>query len=134
MNKQNTISKLNVKEITSRHISNVDKFYRMYAGLASNLERYENGILYLRIENTENKLPSNYKTALQISNDWLKMNKELSQAKGFIVSFYSTKSTGFVFNQIDLKDENKIKTVVEELKSISKKELINIFSGLFTNK
>src|ERR1035437_341588 len=91
-----TFSESKVKEISSRYIRGVDKWRRMYAGMASNLERYENGIIYLKIENTEKRLPSNYKTALNLINCWIKFNKELSQSKGFVVSLYTTnKSTGF---------------------------------------
>lgn len=104
---------------------------RMYAGMASNLEKYENDIIYLRIENTEKQFPSNYETAIKRVKTWMELNKELSGAKGFVVSFYSTKSTGFVLNHEDIKDKDKIKQVVEELKLVGKQksELINIFSG-----
>ena len=92
----------------------------------------ENDIIYLRIENTEKQFPSNYETALNIAKSWVGGNKELRDAKGFVVSFYGTKSTGFVLNFEDLKDEDKIKQVVEELKSAGKqkKECVGIFSGL----
>ena len=126
-----TLSETTIAGISSKHIHSVDKFYRMFAGLASHLERYEKDIIYLRIENTEKKLPSNYKTALDLAKCWWIGNKELSHAKGFVVSFYGTKSTGVVFNYEELKDEGKIKQAVEELKSAGKQksELINIFSG-----
>ena len=126
-----TLSKSEVEKIDSSYVRGVDKWRRMYAGMASNLERYEKDIIYLKIENTERKFPSDYGTALKIAKSWVEFNKELGDAKGFVVSFYGTKSTGFVLSQKELEDKSRIKEEVEELKSARKKksELINIFSG-----
>jgi len=126
-----TLSKSEVDKIDSSYVRGVDKWRRMYAGIASNLEMFEKDIIYLRIENTERKFPSDYKTALETVKTWIEFNKELCDAKGFVVSFYGTKSTGFVLNHEEQKDKNRIRKVVEELKSSikQKSELINIFSG-----
>jgi len=133
-----TFSESKIKEISSRYISGVDKFRRMYAGMASNLERYENGIIYLKIENTEKKLLSSYETALSLIECWIKFNEELSQAKGFVVSFYRTISTGFAMTLKDM-DSNKGLTdnlIKEFISAGSQKEheLINVFSGLIVTK
>src|SRR3989344_712390 len=122
MKKITILSKSEVKKIDSSYVRGVDKWRRMYAGVASNLERYEKDIIYLKIENTEKQFPSDYGTALKIAKSWKEFNKELRNAKGFTVSFYSTKSTGFVLNHEDIKDEDKIKQVVEELKSAGKQK------------
>lgn len=53
MKNTQTLPESKVKEISLRYISGVDKWRRMYAGMASSLERYENGIIYLKVENTE---------------------------------------------------------------------------------
>ena len=137
MNNTQTFPEYKVKEISSRYISGVDKFRRMYAGMASNLERYENGIIYLKIENTEIKLLSNYETALSVAECWIKFNKELSQAKGFVVSFYKTISTGFAMTLKDM-DSNKGLTdnLIKEFISAGNQkehELINVFSGLISH-
>ena len=137
MNNTQTFPESKVKEISSRYISGVDKFRRMYAGMASSLERYENGIIYLKIENTEIKLLSNYETALSIAECWIKFNKELSQAKGFVVSFYKTISTGFAMTLKDM-DSNKGLTdnLIKEFISAGNQkeyELINVFSGLISH-
>ena len=130
--KTTTLSKFDVKKINSYFINGIDKLNRMYAGMASNLERYENDIIYLRIENTEKHFPSNYETALNRVKTWIECNKELCDAKGFVVSFYRTISTGFILNHEDMKDENKINQIVEELQSSRKQksELVSVFSGL----
>ena len=143
----NSLSLPEIEKISSSHIHGVDKWYRMYAGIASKLERYEYGILYLRVDNTEKQLPSNYDTALKFAECWRKWNKELKSPRGFVVSFYKTQSTGFVmsFDGVENKDvENKkeaIEKLITELRKTpdepifpreEKKELIGIFSGLFT--
>lgn len=125
-----------VREISSRHISGHDKYYRMFAGCASNLERYENGIIYLRTENTETEKPSNLATAAQFAGEWMRGNKELKNAKGFVVSFYKTKSTGFAMHGPDIaKNKGLLNNLVKQLKSSFQEEkvLVNVFSGLFTN-
>lgn len=133
MNNQNiyTLSESEVKEVCSRHIRVSDKWYRMCAGLASDLERYENGIIYLKIKNTEKQHVSNYKTALQFVQHWINGNKELRQAKGFVVTFYTTKFTGIMLSLKDT-DEGMVKEIAEEISSAIKyeSELINVFSGL----
>lgn len=128
---RNSLSESEVQSISSRYVSGVDKFHRMFGGIASNLERYENDIIYLRIENTEKKSPSTYETAVQFTHSWINGNKELRQAKGFVVSFYKCEFTGFVLNFEDLKNEDRIKQVLEELKSSGKQksELVSVFSG-----
>lgn len=124
-----TLSKSDIERIDSCFVRGVDKWIRMYAGMSSNLEKYENDIIYLRIENTEKHFPSNYETAIKRVKTWIEFNKELCDAKEFVVSFYNTKSTGFVLNHEDLKDGNKINQVVEELKSSGKQKLecISVF-------
>jgi hypothetical protein len=140
MDNQNayTLSESDVKQISSNHIHGVDKLNRMFAGIASELERYENGIIYLKIENTEKHLPSNYKTALQFVECWIGGNKELRQAKGFVVVFYKTQSTGFAISLKDMKNNKElVNNLTQEFISANKQkehELVNIFSGLFTNK
>lgn len=128
-----TLSQKEVAEIADRHVKGTDKWYRMFAGMSSDLERYENGVIYLKIENTEKREPSNITTAKKMVNSWASGNKELSQAKGFVVSFYRTESTGFVLDNKDLQDKAKIVAEVNKLKSSVKQKkhtLINIFSGL----
>lgn len=98
-----TLSPAEVEEISSRSIRGCDKWYRMCAGISSKLEKYEDGIMYLRIENTEIKFPSNSDTAVKFACEWIKWNEELKNAKGFVVLFYQMRS----------------------------KESVNVFSGLF---
>ena len=63
MNSAGTLSRNEVRRISSRAIRGYDKWHRMWAGIASELERYEENIMYLRIENTEKTWPSNHQTA-----------------------------------------------------------------------
>ncbi|MEK7070844.1 MAG: hypothetical protein AAB966_03490 [Patescibacteria group bacterium] len=127
----NTLSESGVEKINSSYVRSSDKWHRMCAGLASNLERYENGIIYLKIENTEKQFPSNIETARMKINGWINGNKELRQAKGFVVTFYTTKFTGIMLSLKDT-DEGMVKEIAEEISSAIKyeSELINVFSGL----
>jgi hypothetical protein len=106
----------------------------MYAGMASSLERYEDGIIYLKIENTQKTKPSNYDTALGFARNWANFNKELAVAKGFVVLFYETKSTGFAVKGSDVVGNKDLVThIVQQFNSALKEEkvLVSIYSGLF---
>lgn len=136
MEKQNTgfLSDSEIKEISSRYIRGCDKWYRMYAGIASDLERYENGIIHLRIKNTENKFSSNYETAIRFARDWFNGNAELKDAKGFVVSFYKTTFTGFSMKGTDIVDnKDLLNDLVQQIRlsNQEEKELVEVFSGLF---
>jgi len=135
--KTSSLSQSKVKEISLRTIKGYDKWFRMMQGVASTLERYEEGIMYLRIENTETAIPSNYDTAIEFSRKWLEWNKELRHAKGFIVLYYKTKSTGILVNAVGTKGVmSALVKEVDKIKSPDKEEpeLINIFSGLLNQR
>ena len=132
-----TLSDSEVKQISSRSVSGWDKLHRMYAGIASNLEKYENDIIYLRIENTEKKFPSSYETAIRFTHSWINANNELRQAKGFVVAFYKCEFTGFAIAGPDaVNNPDMFKTLVEKIQSASQleKELVSIHSGLLALK
>ena len=123
-----------IREIADRYIRGIDKFPRMFAGCASRLERYENGIIYLRIENTERAWPSNYDLAIQKAHNWVRGNVELKDAKGFVVTMFKTTFTGFAVPGVDIfANPDLIKQLVQLVKSSrnEKKELITIYSGMF---
>jgi len=123
-----------IREIADRYIRGIDKFPRMFAGCASNLERYEDGIIYLRIENTEKRFPSSHERALQYAHDWVRFNEELKDAKGFVVTMFKTTFTGCAVPGVDFVDNlDMIKQLVQLVKSSrnEKKELITIYSGMF---
>ena len=137
-NKQNiNLPPSKLKKINEETIKGSDKWFRMYCGISSNLEKYENGIIYLRIENTETKIPSDYKTSIKFAKHWIECNKkELGQAKGFVVLFYKILITGFVLKPSDLSDKNKLKNLVRQFNVLNRrrKKLVGIFSGLFNDK
>jgi hypothetical protein len=106
----------------------------MWSGIGSRLERYEDDVLYLRIDNTAKYLPSNYATALKFARDWKKHNEELENAKAFVVLFYKTKSTGFAVNVQNMADKPElINKLVQELNEAREQsdEVVSIASGLF---
>ena len=99
-----TLTQEKIKEIRNHSVQNYDKWNRMCRGMGSELERCDDGILYLRIRNSEKFAPSTLAIARQFVESWISWNKELRDARGFVVLFYRIQ-TG---------------------------ELINIFSGLIT--
>lgn len=137
MTKKITLSQDEVERISSKSIRGYDKWFRIYAGIASELERYENNILYLRIANTEKIWPSCYETAEKFACKWRNWNEELSNAEGFVVSFYAAGTTGCTVRGIDAINIKgllleKIQEVIAENKTEQK--LTNIFSGMYDIK
>ena len=126
------LSRTEINKINESHIRGVDKWNRMHAGLATNLERYDNDIVHIKAENTEKVKLSNFETTEGIVKTWIQFNNELKQAKGWIVYFYKTNaSTGFMVNANDLKNKNVIDGVVEQMNAEKELRLVNIFSGVF---
>jgi hypothetical protein len=112
----NALDSSETKRISSRYIHGFDKNFRMWSGIGSQLERYEDDILYLRIDNTEKYLPSNDVIALQFASNWKKHNEELENAKAFVVLFYKTKSTGFAVSTQNMANQPElINQLVQEL-------------------
>lgn len=109
----------------------------MFAGIASELERYENNILYLRIANTEEVWLSTQETAVKFANMWRNWNEELKHAEGYVVSFYKAESTGTVVAGNDVLRgrglvHKKIKAMIAERKKAQK--LTHIYSGVFEDE
>lgn len=137
---KNSLSREAVEEISSVAIHAYDKWRRMYAGISSNLEAYENGIMYLTIRNSEKRRLSNYYTAIDYVVDWRRWCAELRNAKGYVITFYKCKVTGFMVPGTDVVDEIKGDAVTREILRTIKEmqdqeyELVNIFSGLITDE
>ena len=82
-NNQN-LTEFEVKKISERYVCSVDKWNRMYAGIASNLTRYEDDIIHIKVENTEKVKPSSFETAENIVKTWVGFNSELRKAKSWV--------------------------------------------------
>jgi hypothetical protein len=75
--------------INERHLRGVDKWSRMYAGAASNLTSFENGIIYLDIH-VDNRLDQPLtEVTRKIAESWL-MEAELKCAVGYSAHIYKT--------------------------------------------
>lgn len=134
-NNTDTLSEAEINEIHASYVSGVDKWQRIYCGLASSLKKYEDGIIYIRIENTEKVRLSNFETAEKIVESWITFNDKLKQAKGWVVYFYRTNaSPGFAFSYNDAKNEDFIEDAVKQMKAEKELKLVNISSGIFVPK
>lgn len=129
MENNKTLTDAEVSAIASRYIKNIDKLYRMYAGISSSLKSYNNGIITLEIHNSEKKKPSDFNTAIALK--WASRNIELKQAEGFVVSIYKTVSTGFAI-PADGTNDSILQQLITELKESKPTKLIGIYSGLLT--
>ena len=126
MSHTNITSKSELDTINNNTIRGYDKWFRMFCGIASNLDRYENGIIYLTIKSTEKKYLLNYNVALKFVKMWIGWNKELESAIGFVVLFHKSTSTGFM---VDAKDKRGMKELAMKFEN-RKEILVNIVSSL----
>ena len=85
-----------LEEINEAHIRGIDKFYRMYAGGASNLVGFHGGYIYLEIRVDDRLSIPLEKLTRNIANSWCRQN-ELRGAVGYCALIYkSARWSGFV--------------------------------------
>ncbi len=125
------LSKAEVNKISDRYIRGVDKWRRMFQGLASNLEKYENNIIYITIKkNTETVDTADFACAKEIVDCWIRWSEALQNASGWVVVMYRTnRSTGFCLHSSALHND-LLADVVNQMKRPEEKQLVGIFSGI----
>lgn len=81
--------RLNLKAINARHVRNSDKWYRMFAGAASMLTSFKQGIIHLDIH-VDNRLDEPLEQITgKIAKSWL-LEEELQHAQGYLAHLYKT--------------------------------------------
>jgi hypothetical protein len=112
------MDKQTLRRISDHHIGTVDKFYRMYAGLSSDIDDYADSTIYITIRKNSIWPKDNETTAKQIAGDWRKYSEALRQAKKYHVAIINSDApTGFVFNH-NASDDSAIEAAIEALKNI----------------
>lgn len=88
---------LDIDAINLSHAHRIDKWFRMYAGLSSELMSYESGVIELEIRKSAKWTRSHEATARQFADTWKRSNQELSEAVAFLVHLYDRKvPPGFI--------------------------------------
>jgi hypothetical protein len=107
-----------IKTITEKHIRKIDKFYRMFSGLSSELIEYNNDVIHLKIKVSKKWPKDSLTTAKQIAQDWKDFNSELKDAKSFVVEIYHISgSTGFVIDPKKRPDKEHLEESIKSLLS-----------------
>ena len=124
MNSDNTFSltEQEVKQLNDRHIGGVDKWLRMFMGLASEVNKVENNVIHLEVVYS-NKVK--HSKAEIVARTWLKPpnNAFLLQADTIVVDEYTDKGKPgdvVVFEEGITKTEAAKKLNVEETKQFGK--------------
>jgi hypothetical protein len=130
------MTKKEVSAINDYYIRNMDKFWRMYAGVSSQLLFYRDGILYIEIQNSEKNILSTFNTAVAFANRWRDYNDELKNAQGFVVVFKKiNRETGFALSTNEGKDalvKQLTASMTQLYQQNDKAELSHIYSSVFT--
>jgi hypothetical protein len=105
-------------KIVNHQLHNVDKFYRMFAGLSSMLDDYENETIYLTIHKNSKWPKDNLVTAKQLANSWRNFNIELKNAAKYQVTIIHQETpTGFAINLAQLSDPSDVTAIAEAFKA-----------------
>lgn len=110
-----------INKIAHHHTMVADKFYRMFAGLSSDLDDYTDSTIYITIRKNSKWPKDNIVTAKQIAGDWRDFNDELKDAEKYHVTIIDNDTpTGFVLSKDDMNDSTKVAAVVNAIKDIPK--------------
>jgi len=93
-----SLSETELNVICHRSIMMFDKWHRMLYGMASNLKRYEDRIVYLTVSNNERYKPTCFETGLHFARKWVGCNKELAGARGFVAAFYKNRNLAGIYS------------------------------------
>jgi len=135
-----TLTKEQTDEVSLKAIRAYDKFYRMFAGLSSDLIRYEDGIATIEVSFHEQ-----YKQeplAYKIAYVWQDRVKELKYADGFVVLLYtSSRPSGFHCKPTKGGSKSRGDSFKEAIEQFCKeatkpevKELKGIYSDLYNEE
>ena len=106
--------------ISDRHISGYDKWYRMCAGLSSDLIDLDDGVLYLTIYKSNVWKKDDIVTARQFATEWRSYNPELKTARKYEVKIISTEGApGFMIGTDDL---SGVSALINSMKSLEKEK------------
>lgn len=78
--------KLNYNKLNEKHCREVDKLYRQFAGLSSEIISFENQTIELEIRISERWTKDPTTTAIQIAKDWRNYHTCLKTAKFYKVN------------------------------------------------
>jgi len=111
--------KIDIKAVSQRHVSSIDKLYRMHGGLSSELISYDSGVIELEIRKGKWWPKTPEVTARQLAECWKSRNRELSDAVAFVVHIYEEKTpTGFSVPADQLKNKDAISVLAETIRQM----------------
>jgi hypothetical protein len=80
---------LDLEGLNKRHVSSIDKWYRMCAGVGSEITAFEHGTMYLAITVNERQQPPFDEIVGKIVQSWMH-EKELKTASEYVAVIYET--------------------------------------------
>lgn len=125
------ISEKKLKEINHWHAKTTDKWYRMYAGVSTDLINYKDDVAHIKVKNTESRLKSDEALSTKVIEAWKStLKRELPDTKGFVVDIYKTnKPTGFSIPFNAVMNEGAAQNLIDGMKVEEELTLVGTFSG-----
>lgn len=110
------MDKETLEKIVEYHTKHVDKLYRMWGGLASQLTDVMNNTLFITIKVSVRWRKDNHTTARQLAACWKDRNPELQHAKDYVVKIVPIEGiTGFALNLEQLKNTRQTAHLIQWL-------------------
>jgi hypothetical protein len=127
--------KINYDDLNEIHCRKVDKLYRQFAGLSSDIISFKNKTIELEIRISKRWPKEPKTTAIQISNDWRRTHECLKKAKFFkvkLVFLNPDQDTGGTFspNQDRSSMIQEINDILEKMKKTGENKSILITGSI----
>jgi len=112
---------IDIQAISQSHVRRFDKWYRMCAGLSSDLVSYESGVIELEIRKSARWPKSPLVTARQLAEDWRRANPGLSDAVAFLVHIYEQRTDpGFLVPSRSVQGREGVEAIAKKIRETMK--------------
>jgi hypothetical protein len=123
---------LDLRDLNRRHISSIDKCYRMCAGAGSEITAFEHDTIYLAITVDDRQQPPFHEIAGKIARSWFH-EKELKNAARYVAVIFQTNGRlGALINPKAKTPDQLADELINRMRPATKPEVpIAVISGAF---
>jgi hypothetical protein len=124
---------VDLKELNRRHLSSIDKFYRMCAGAGSEITAFEDGTIYLAITVDDRRQPPFDEIVAKIARSWLHEEKRKNASRYVAVIFHTDGRLGALVNPSTSTPDQLAHQVVKAMRPATKPDVpIAVICGRFS--
>jgi hypothetical protein len=110
-------------DLNSRHVSSINKWYRMFAGAGSEITAFEDGTIYLAIRVDDRQQPPFDEIIGKVARSWLH-EKELKNASRYVAVIFQTDGRlGALVNSSNKTADQLAGEVVKMMRPVTKADV-----------